>query len=107
MLLEFGILFGISVWFSIDSKTNYNFIKLLISFIILKSPKQIRNDKHSLRQTNGELMDRLKKLWNCYKEKSPEWTGSNSTINTINISSATTTSANNFYNDYKVVIFCD
>lgn len=31
-----------------------------------------RKEKHALRQTNQELMERLKKLWNCYKEKSLE-----------------------------------
>jgi hypothetical protein len=31
-----------------------------------------REEKQALRQTNQELMERLKKLWNCYKEKSLE-----------------------------------
>lgn len=50
---------------------------------------KFRAEKQALRRTNQELMDRLKKLWNCYKEKSLDRHGNS------NGSDSSSASANN------------
>jgi hypothetical protein len=57
-----------------------------------------RTEKQALRQTNLELMERLKKLWNCYKEKSLE-----RLCNSMSSNSSTTSAS--FKNNLKVCPF--
>lgn len=76
-----------------EFKTKFNIsINLLFQ-------SQTRSEKQALRQINQELMDRLKKLWNCYKQKSPE-----RFVNSTSSSSSTASANNvNYLNDVKVV----
>ena len=79
----------------------YNFT-LIKYFIISKTITKFRSEKQALRRTNQELMDRLKKLWNCYKEKSLERLGNSTSSN-----SSTASANNNVNDDVKVArTFC-
>lgn len=60
--------------------------------------QKFRSEKQALRQTNQELMDRLKKLWKCYKEKSTERPNGNSMSSQSSTTSMNNTKSNNYEN---------
>jgi hypothetical protein len=79
----------------VSSVVSFNLSYPFLIFII-STHAYYRAEKQALRKTNQELMDRLKKLWNCYKEKSLDRLGNS-------MSSDSSASANKNVDDVKVV----